>query len=425
MKMKALMTGMKAALVAATLTIATFTLVFMAVWGGRLVGSGLPPEAASGHAQATNAEERIWLPAEVNGKPVKLALDTAAEGTVLFRQAATRLGLKVTEPSPSAVLGPGRVPAGRTETCTFSIFGATLQTEFRVIDLPAGVRTETEGLVGWANIKNNVLQFDSATHKISLSTPMPDKLRDWLKLSLRTNEDVLILEIPGQKTNLGSLLIDTGSERGVSLAPALWRGWTNSHPQRARTLEASVNPAVGLVIREEAWADEIDLGQLVLRQTPVREADFAEAIAAGEGFAASLGLPALDRLDLVVDGSNGVAYARSATISPRPYRHNRIGAVFAPEDLQRGQDLSTHVLPGTPAYEAGVRDGDILQKIDNLDVTQWRTNPAVMPLSRFFEQPAGTKITLKLKRGTEVVQAVVTLRNLLGPKGPSGGRTMQ
>jgi hypothetical protein len=417
MKRKTLMTSSTTALSSIPVFVASFTLM-LAIWGGPLAGSGLPPQSAGGSAPATNAEERIWLQAEVNGKPVKMALDTGAEATALFRETATRLGLHVTNPPPGTAIGPGQVPMGQTEICDFKVLGTTLQTQLGVVDLPTRMRTQTEGVVGWPNLGGDVFEFNAASTELSGPRTVPDKVRDWLKLGLVTNASALILEIPGPKTNVGSLLIDTGNQDGLALAPGLWREWTNSHPQRARTLIAYAGLGTGISVHEVAWADEIALGPLVLTQAPVHEADPHELVLASENFAALLGLAALKRLDLVVDRSNGVAYAHLATIPAWPYRHNRIGAVFTPADLQRGQDLIACVLPGTPAYEAGVREGDILQKIDNLDVTEWRTNPAVMPLGRFFEQPAGTKITLKLKRGTEAVQAVVTLRDLLGPKEP-------
>ena len=397
--------------------VAGFTLV-LAMWGGPVAGSGLPPEAASTPPPATNAEERIWLQAEINGKPVKMALDTGAEATVLFRETATRLGLHVTNPPPDAALGAGQVPISRTEICDFKVLGTTLETQLGVVDLPPGMRTQIEGVVGWPNLGGTVFEFNAASTELSGPRTVPDKVRDWLKFGLVTNARALILEIPGLKTNLGSLLIDTGNQDGLGLAPRLWREWTNSHPQRARTLIAYAGLATGVIVREEAWADAISVGPLVLKQFPVHETDPHEflGVEGGENVTASLGLAAIKRLDLVIDRSNGVAYVHPATIPPLPYRHNRIGAVFTPADLLRGQDLIAHVLPGTPAYEAGAREGDILQAIDNLDVTQWRTNPAVMPMGRFFEQPAGTKIILKLKRGTEAIQVMVTLRDILGPK---------
>ncbi len=389
-------------------------IMMLALWEGPLAGSGLPAQAPGEPAPATHAEERIWLPAEINGKLVKMALDTGAEATVLFRETATRLGLHVTNPPPATAVSSGRVSMGRTEICEFKVLGTTLQMQFGVVDLPPGLQTQAEGLVGWPNLGGDVFEFDAASTELSGAKAVPDKVRNWFKFRLVESADALVLEIPGPRSNLRWLLIDTGNPDGLALAPALWRQWTNSHPQRARTLIAYAGLTSGLVVREQAWADEIDIGPLTLTQIPVHELDLREGPDA-EKFAALVGLAALKRLDLVVDRRNGVAYAHPANITPWPYRHNRIGAVFTTEDLEHGQDLIAHVLPGTPAYEAGVRDGDILQKIDSVDMTGWRTNSAARS-GRFFEQPAGSRITLTLKRGTEAIQVMVTLRDLLGPK---------
>jgi hypothetical protein len=43
-----------------------------------------------------------------------------------------------------------------------------------------------------------------------------------------------------------------------------------------------------------------------------------------------------------------------------------------------------------------------------------------MPLGRFWQEPAGTKLKLTLKRGDKEYQAVVELRNILGPSGRAG-----
>jgi HSP90 family molecular chaperone len=39
----------------------------------------------------------------------------------------------------------------------------------------------------------------------------------------------------------------------------------------------------------------------------------------------------------------------------------------------------------------------------------------LQPQSRFWEQPAGTKVRLTLKRGAEEFQTEITLRDLIGP----------
>src|SRR4029077_8034211 len=94
------------------------------------------------------------------------------------------------------------------------------------------------------------------------------------------------------------------------------------------------------------------------------------------------------------------------------------GAVFVPRDLQ-SQDLVANVLPHSPAEQAGVRSGCLWLKIDALDVTAWKTEPGITPLSRFWERPPGTRLVLTLKRNNQTVVIPVILREILGP-GSSG-----
>jgi S1-C subfamily serine protease len=173
-------------------------------------------------------------------------------------------------------------------------------------------------------------------------------------------------------------------------------------------------PGAGTVVTEEFWAKELTFGTLVLTDVPVMPANVAEQAMGAPGFEASLGLAALKRLDLVIDGSLGIAYLRPRNTAPAPYDHNRLGAVFAPRDME-GLDLIAHVIDGSPAFEAGVRNGDVLLKVGDLDVTKWRTDPTVLPLSRFWEKPPGTRIVLLLKRGPQTIKATAVLRQILAP----------
>jgi hypothetical protein len=47
---------------------------------------------------ASGVEERLWLDAKINGEPVRLCFDTGSDRVALLREAAQRLGLKVTDP---------------------------------------------------------------------------------------------------------------------------------------------------------------------------------------------------------------------------------------------------------------------------------------------------------------------------------------
>ena len=93
------------------------------------------------------------------------------------------------------------------------------------------------------------------------------------------------------------------------------------------------------------------------------------------------------------------------------------------------------VLDGSPAYEAGVRNGDVLSGVDvprqpnpktntyyqhlfqGLRVTG-RADPksSTPPIQAIFEGPAGTKLTITLERGSQTVKATAVLRDIVAPE---------
>jgi S1-C subfamily serine protease len=124
-------------------------------------------------------------------------------------------------------------------------------------------------------------------------------------------------------------------------------------------------------------------------------------------------LAALKRLDIIIDGKRGIAYLRPKRTPPLPYLHNRLGADFLPANSS--DDLIAHVVNGSPAYEAGIRNGDVVLKEGDRDVTKWRTDTNPPPEIRPVQQPAGTKLELTLKRGGKIFKTTAVLRNILPP----------
>ena len=173
-------------------------------------------------------------------------------------------------------------------------------------------------------------------------------------------------------------------------------------------------PSLGVVVVEESWARKLGVGSLVITDVPVTEASKTDVIFGGPNYYMTLGMAALKRLDFVVDRVTGVAYIHAKETPPPAYEHNRLGAVFAPVDLQ-SEDLIGHVAESGPAWEAGIRNGDVLMRIGDLDVTKWRTDPNALHFSGFWRRPPGTKLELTLKRGEEVFKAKVVLRQILPP----------
>jgi hypothetical protein len=355
------------------------------------------------------ADERLWLDAKINGKRARLCFDSGSDSAVLFRGAAQRFGLKVFEPSTNVAVALGEVLAGTTEACVLSLQGQEGKARFRVIDTPAYVSVNLDGVVGWRNVRGNVLRIDAAAGSVTFQPKVPDQLSSWVQLAVFTNSDLLELEVARSDGSKGIVFVDTGTDMGVSLPAQQWQAWKAAHPHWPTTLKAFFTPADGLVAVEEAWATKFPFGPIVLSDVPIAEAAPVNAALGSSRYEGTLGLAALKRIELIVDRRQGVAYVRTKKTSPPPYQHNRLGAVFLPASAQ-SDELVARVVEGSPAEEAGVRTGDVLLKVDKKDVTKW----SVDALSR-FEMSPGTKVDLTLRRDGKTFRATATLRQIIPP----------
>jgi len=356
---------------------------------------------------ADSQDERIWLDSKINGKSARLCFDSGADNLILFRPGAQRLGLKITEAATNTVLAPGEVPRGVTEECSFTFGPTTGRVRFDVVDMLAHRRIDLDGVVGWWCVRSNVIQIDGEARRITFLPKVPKAATHWVQLGVVRDGGFLMLDLPRETGTNGILCIDTGSTRGIDLPPWRWRLWKQSHPRQPTTLHAFITPADGLVVREEALAKDLAFGPLLLTAAPIAEATPAEVALVGPSYEGDLGLGALKRVDLIVDGKSGIAYLRAKSTPPLATKHNRLGAVFIPQGTN-ADHLLARVAEGSPAQEAGICDGDILLTIDGKTVTSTNYDGA-----RHFTMSPGTRISFTLVRNGQTFSTTATLRDIL------------
>jgi hypothetical protein len=393
----------------------TSLLLLLLLSGYAAFASSFPP-LENYEARMDEAGKRFLVPAKINGKPATLALDTGAECLFLFKPAADRLGLKLRYIPSDSGRQNGKFPVLETKPYDVTLFNTAGRMPLWVTDF--SVAMDVDGCAGWPVFKDSIFQIDVAGRAVRSLREVPPDARGWTKLRVRRASNVLCLEITGPRES-GVILIDTGSYDGICLNTERWRAWTSAHPDRPKTLTVYYMGGSGVMVGEESWAEKFSLGSLILNDVPVHAASPSD-VAVGSTrspYQATLGLTALQRLDFIVDGKAGFAYVRPRIGPFQPYPYNRAGAVFAPRDPQRNKqsDLVAHVMEGGPAYEAGIRNGDIVTKVDEQGPANWNKGPTYLASMR----PAGTKLELTLKRGEKIFSATVVLRDLF-PPGASG-----
>jgi hypothetical protein len=353
------------------------------------------------------AEDRIPIDAKINDRPVHLAFDTGAEMSVLYRAAAERLGLRITKAEHEGPIPSWRVPLDVAEPCNFVVGGVSQKATFGIIDAPPHLLSDIDGVIAWSSMRNQVVRLDFERNIFESSNDLPAEIERWAKWRLVSHALVLVFECTdGRET--AKIGIDTGSPEGVWLSRERWEKWRGERAKQAGTITAVRCLADGVVTHEVLRAKKITMGGLALNDVPV-SMGCPSIDAVFEHADAVLGLFALKQLKVVIDGKNGVLYTSPIDHPSAQYNYNRLGAVFVSNAPDASDDLVAHVVGKSPAYRAGIRDGDVLLKIGELDATKWRTDPRILPMHQFWSQPPGTRVTLTLKRNDQPYTTALAL----------------
>ncbi|HWB58198.1 MAG TPA: tetratricopeptide repeat protein, partial [Chthoniobacteraceae bacterium] len=365
------------------------------------------------------ATRRIWLDGAINGRTIRLGYDTGSSATALFKSTADRLGLKII-PNPKDVPYYAIAP-NRTDDIDLALGNNAVRESLNLIDVFSFLDAEADGLLSWNDFNagdGKVLRIDAGKGSLETIDPPPD-LAQWTKWNLASDSDILILE---GKTGDGTVRIgvDTGDEAGVALNADRWKQFRAAHAAQPATVAGGWFPAQHMAITEILRSAELSLGEMTLKDVPVRE-----MVPGQGGFSkcdAVIGLYALSGFEFIIDRKNGVAYTRPIAHPADQYSYNSIGAIFVPKDIDnpKDNDLVAYVMKGSPAERAGVRNGDIVVQSSFTDAKDWRSDTENSQVQSPDHKP-GSKLTLQLKRGAKSLTITMVAEDLT----PSGWKPVK
>jgi len=268
-------------------------------------------------------EARVRFPnATVNGQPARLVFDSGSDQTRIFQQSADHFGLKivVTAP-PENTVGKGIARSAVSEPAVLQVGGQELTNQLPVLLPPWFMSTANLGdmLISWHDVRRSILVFDPSNRVIHSALNLPSQVTNWLHFKICPDQQ-LYLEIPLADGTRAAFLVDTGNPGGVILPPAKWDEWqkTQTNAQVKKRLVANIG---GYGATQEAWADELSLGPLTLSDLPVQRMIHSELRHETANFGGTIGLYALARMEMVLDGPNQQAYLRPLPPPGPAYGH--------------------------------------------------------------------------------------------------------
>ena len=336
-------------------------------------------------------ENRLTVDTKINGQDAIFAFDTGTYvSLVLFKQNIKRFNLNTSEQKRRKIAH-----------FEFEIGTSKLKAEALVIDSPP---MDVDGLIGWAFLKGKVwavLWNDGTLVRIQ---SVPEQADSWIQIDLAT--DVPVLAFAGVRRGKDLIYIDTGDSGGVSLSAARWKRWLKEHPDAPMTQAGAWSPALGgFSVVRQSWSDRMDLGALTIPGTTV-----SQAANKWPRIEAVIGLEALSHFEVILDLKESRMYLKARDGYQIKPDYNRLGATFVPKSMDSAE-LVAKVLTNGPGYRCGIRNGDILLKVDDIDMTKWRDDPDIWK-SRFWYAEPGTRYNLELKRNGKKIALQVTLEEI-------------
>lgn len=362
--------------------------------------------------------QRIWLKVKINNKSVRLLFDTGSNVSVLPFDTATKLGLRITN-NISPEFAESSYFAGETSDFEINVKGSRLRTRFLVFDQRISDPSLGDGLLSWATFSPNIIRIDGDSKELMFLGAIPSSAYKWNTFPLLTNYEMLDIVVACKTNHNKVLCVDTGDPRGLALPVDEWNRWKKKHKDAPTTIELRFSPTDGFTSYRETWADEISIGPLVLHGIALAESGRGNQERLGVDYGGTLGIAGLARLNCIVDGIRGIAYIRSRHNKPNSYDHNRLGAVFVPGN-GHDEHLVAVVIEKTPAYEAGIRNGDILLQLNGASISK-----LVSSWENGFHKPAGTRIEFVLKRGDKKFTSTAVLRDIIGVENTGRPKTIR
>jgi hypothetical protein len=362
---------------------------------------------------------KVYLPVQVNGAgPFWFILDSGAAFNALDKDRAAAAGLKTYGGSTVHGAGARPVEAASASGVSLRLAGREVGGE-SVAVLPLNSLLSSsegravDGLFGYEFFSRFVVEVDYARQRVSLYEPGGYSPSGGEVVPLEIDRDHALVSAAITTADGRSLqdkfMVDTGFRTGLTLnAPLVEsRGLLASTP---RLLAATTGVGLGGETRGTVGRVRgLRLGKLFLADTLADFSRDTQGVLSSPFFAGIIGGDILRRFRVIFDYRGG-----RLVLEPNEHFHDPqefdMSGLFV---VAEGRDLKTfkvlRVVAGTPASEAGVREGDTVEALDGDDAPSL----TLERIRQAFKQGDGARHTLELGRGTQRLKVSLRLRRLI------------
>lgn len=336
-----------------------------------------------------------------NSEPMWFVVDSGAGGWIVDRAHATRLGLHLEQETAQGTgAGSGTYDVSYVKDVSFTLSGFNIAVPLiGVIDLSAHksqIGREVEGLVGYDFFEKFVVEIDYGSRVIRLFDPatyhysgvgesIPIMVDQEARISFLTAE----VTVQGAAPQKRKLLIDTGSNDALD----------DSFVAQSTGPKIEIVGGVGLGKEFKFNAGRVS--RLKLGGVSLEDVD------AGAGGVALVGGEILRRFTVIFDFAHTQMILEPNERLKDAFLFDASGVTL--RLVPESGDFAVHsVMQGSPASDAGMREGDLIQSIDGLSSKQFTLHQVQSIFLR-----VGAEHHLTVQRGNQLLNFDIKLRKLL------------
>lgn len=369
---------------------------------------GIPFEMTSNH---------IYVRVGVNGsEPLWFLLDSGAGSSVVSLARARALGLALEGRFVAQGFGEGTLEASRVKNATFELPGVRVPTS-AAMAMPLGALEpyegrEMDGILGYDVIGNFVVRIDYTARTIDLYDPRDFAYAgggDRVEFTFVGNTPQIRATVrePGRAPLEGLFTVDTGARQALSLTrPFVEKSWLAERAREAIPAPHGIGVGGETKTRVGRVA-ALEIGRFTIERPVAGFAEDRKGAGASELLAGNIGGEILRRFTVTFDYSRRQMFLEPNASYGEPFEYDMLGALLM---LDEGGTsfLVRRVVDGSPAREAGIREGDLVVGVDGAP-----SSGMTLEQARRMLRTPGRTLELALRRGGEESRVRVTLRRLL------------
>jgi len=354
---------------------------------------------------------RVYLMVKVNGTgPFRLILDTGSVVSGLNEARARDLGLQLRGKAEMRGNGEKTTPVGLAKNVSFGLGGVELVEKavavFSFQDFESHEGRAVDGILGINLFYRYVVEIDYANKTLKLYEP---------KTYVNSGDGEIVplplfhckIEMAGQSP----IDAEMGIDQGTYTAVRLFRNFTANHALIAadnQNVQPSFGYGLGGEYKEVAGRlQRLQIGRLKIDEPVTSFSQASSGATVGGGSAGTIGGEILRRFKVILDYSRKQMILEPNANFNEPYSADMSGLILTAQGKDRATIQVRHVLEKTPAAEAGVREGDVIETIDDESAEEI----GFEPIQQLFRHEGTYR--LGIKRGDQRMQTTIKTRRLI------------